>query len=154
MLESLSNHLCGSRSIRSKNQLPTKQAAIEMLFPDRPQTPQPSTFIISQLVGNYKHAGWGEVTFTAAQDPEDISKTILVGPRPNASYRHTFILEHITGDYWLLNIASEGHSPYRDTYRTAQFVAGESGEPATIRIDTAPSLQDAGDGIVVFTRRE
>ncbi|EJP61471.1 metalloprotease-like protein [Beauveria bassiana ARSEF 2860] len=92
--------------------------AINLLFPDRPETPH-----AGQLVGHYSDEGWGDVVFTVSHDL-DTNKTVLVGPREEATFRHTFVLEHITGDYWLVKAAMLGNSRYTDKFFSAKFVAG------------------------------
>ncbi|TQV97699.1 hypothetical protein V2A60_006568 [Cordyceps javanica] len=140
-----------AKSIKSRDSLPTREEAIEALFPDRPETPQLGSFDAGQLVGHYKNEGWGDVTFTVADNYEGSNKTVLVGPRPDTSFRHTFILEHITGDYWLVLASMLGNSRYTNAYFTAKFVAGVDGNPSAMDLDTQ-GVSKAGDGIIQFTK--
>lgn len=137
--------------MKTRDSLPTREKAIKDLFSDRPSTPLPGSFNASQLTGHYKNAGWGDVTFTEEQDPEDASKTILVGPRDQIAFRHTFVLEHITGDYWLLKAVMIGNSAYTNGFFRAKFVAGVDGEPTAMELDTGDG-SDPGDGIINFTK--
>ncbi|KAJ3493321.1 hypothetical protein NLG97_g4810 [Lecanicillium saksenae] len=137
-----------AKSIKVRDGLPTQESATKDLFRDRPEEPLPGSFNTSQLVGRYKNEGWGDVKFTEEEDPKDASKTALIGPRDEASFRHTFILRHVTGDYWLVEAAMIGNSTYMKSYYRAQFVAGVDGEPAAMELDTAGE----GDGIIVFTK--
>ncbi|KGQ03075.1 D-alanyl-D-alanine carboxypeptidase [Beauveria bassiana D1-5] len=139
-------------SMKSRDEVMTRDKAISTLFPDRPDPPLPSTFNTDQLVGSYYNEGWGGVTFTTANDGHDGGKTILIGPRPHATLRHTFVLEHISGNYWLLKAVTEGGSPYTSRFFAARFVAGVNGKPMVMELNTAQGSNNPGDGIVVFTR--
>lgn len=132
----------------------TREKALENFFPDRPKVPLASSFNISQLLGRYEDAGWGDVTFTEAKDPKDPSKSILVGPRPKSTFKGTMVAEHITGDYWLAQYLTEGESKFVEAFFSVRFVAGVDGQPATMEVDTAQGEGDAGDGVIVFTRVE
>lgn len=136
------------RSMKTRDSMPTREQAIENLFPNLPEKPQLGSFDAGQLVGHYKDEGWGDVTFTVAED-EDTGKTVLVGPRQDASFRHTFVLEHITGDYWLVQAAMIGNSRYTNTWLRAKFFAGVDGKPAGMELDTA---DEPGDGVIQFTK--
>ena len=122
------------------------------LFADRPETALPSSFNASQLVGHYNDAGWGDFTFTQDEDAAEAGQTLLVGPRPHASFKHTFYAEHITGDYWLVHIVSDGNSPYTNAFFRAHFEAGTDGEPVAMHLDTAQDKDNSGDGVIVFTK--
>ncbi|KAJ6787032.1 hypothetical protein PWT90_05671 [Aphanocladium album] len=137
-----------AKSMKVRDGLLTQETATKELFPDRPAKPLPGSFSIGQLAGHYKDEGWGDVTFTEAEDPEDATKTVLVGPRDDAAFRHTFTLRHITGDYWLVEAAMLGNSPYTTVYYKATFVPGVDGGPAAMELDTGKE----GDGIIVFTK--
>lgn len=129
----------------------TREEAIKLLFPDRPETPQLGSFDAGQLVGYYRDEGWGDVVFTVSHDL-DTNKTVLIGPREEATFRHTFVLEHITGDYWLVKAAMLGNSRYTNEFFSAKFVAGIDGKPTTMELDTAQGAGDPGDGIIRFIK--
>lgn len=139
------------RSMKSRDSLPTREQAIKNLFPDLPEKPELGSFDAGQLVGHYKDEGWGEVTFTVAVDGDN-GKTVLVGPRQDASFRHTFVLEHITGDYWLVLATMIGNSRYTNKWLRAKFLAGVDGRPAGMELDTAEGADKPGDGVVQFTK--
>ncbi len=139
--------------MKSRDSLPTREEALKRLFPDRPEKPQLGSFDAGQLVGHYKNEGWGDVTFTVAEDLET-NKTVLVGPREEASFRHTFVLEHVTGDYWLVHAAMVGNSRYTNEFCTAKFVAGVDGRPTAMELDTARGVGEPGDGIIEFTKTD
>lgn len=107
---------------------------------------------MTQLAGTYSNPGWGDVTFTEERDDQGAGKSLLVGPRPHASFRHTFVLEHVTGDYWLLTAVTDGGSPYWKRFFTAQFVAGVDGKPVRMELDMAQGPGNPGDGVIVFTK--
>ncbi|KAM3550856.1 hypothetical protein MY1884_008033 [Beauveria asiatica] len=130
----------------------TRDKAIHTFLPDRPDPPFPSTFNTNQLVGSYYNKGWGGVTFTTANDGHDSGKTILIGPRTHANLRRTFVLKHISGNYWLMKAVTEGGSPYTSRFFAARFVAGVNGKPMIMEVNTAQGSNNPGDDIVVFIR--
>ncbi|OAA53170.1 Beta-lactamase-type transpeptidase fold domain containing protein [Cordyceps fumosorosea ARSEF 2679] len=134
----------------SRDEVWTREKAVEILFPNRPEPPLPSSFGMHQLVGTYTNAGWGEVAFTEAQHGSGTGGSVLVGPRPHASFRHTFVLEHMTGNYWLLTAVTDGGSPFTKRFFAARFVAGVDREPIRLELDTAQGPSNAGDGVIVF----
>jgi hypothetical protein len=140
--------------MKSRDEVMTRDKAIHTFFQGRFDPPLPSSFNTSHLVGNYHNKGWGGVTFTTANDGHDSGKTILVGPRPHATLRHTFVLEHISGDYWLLKAVTEGGSPYTSRFFAVRFVAGVNGKPVAMEVNTAQGSNNPGDGTIVFTRTE
>ncbi|OAQ96702.1 hypothetical protein LLEC1_01787 [Akanthomyces lecanii] len=130
-----------AKSMKSRDSLPNREQAIEKLFPNRPEKPQLGSFDAGQLVGHYKD-----------EEDEDTGKTVLVGPRQDATFRHAFVLEHITGDYWLVQAAMIGNSRYTNVYFRAKFLAGVDGKPAAMELDTAQGADEPGDGIIQFTK--
>ncbi|KAM3474173.1 hypothetical protein MY5147_004407 [Beauveria neobassiana] len=140
-----------ARSMKIRDSVLTREEAIKLLFPDRPETPQLGSFDAGQLVGYYRDEGWGDVVFTVSHDL-DTNKTVLIGPREEATFRHTFVLEHITGDYWLVKAAMLGNSRYTNEFFSAKFVAGIDGKPTTMELDTAQGAGDPGDGIIRFIK--
>lgn len=137
--------------MKSRDGVMTREKAIDAFFSDLPQISLPSSFNMNQLAGSYANKGWGDVTFTERVD-QGTGKPVLVGPRPYATFRHTFVLERITGDYWLAKVVTDGESPLTTRFFTARFVAGVGGEPTVMELDTAQGPEDAGDGVITFTR--
>lgn len=133
--------------------MPSKEESLKALLPDLPATPKPSSFTTSELAGRYHNDGWGPIVLTEEQDAEDAGKTVLVGPRQEATFKHTLTLSHASGDYWLVKVALDGNTRYITAYVTAKFVAGVDGKPAAIELNTA-QVYEAGDGIITFKRSD
>lgn len=121
---------------------------LDHVFPDRPDTPLPSTFDISQLEGSYHNLAYGIVTLEEKEDPENSTRSVLVADRPDSTWTYQLEMRHATGDYWITFIwMTAQRFAYESSVKSGHFIAGVDGGPVALEID----LGDL-EGVVVFDR--
>lgn len=76
--------------------------AKNILYPNVPETPLPSSVKPSQIAGIYHDAGYGEFIFEERTHPDDITKSILVATREEFLATLRYELHHVSGDYWIM----------------------------------------------------
>jgi hypothetical protein len=128
--------------------------AVDLLYPDRPAEPRPSTVDISNLTGTYYDRGYGAITFRVEEDAEDESKLVLVADRPEMTWRYRYLLRHVTSDYWVMwtwNLANP--KSFMSDFAKAEFVFGVDGSVSALKVAMASNLGEYHDeGTVVFDK--
>lgn len=102
----LSNIANFSNSNSWKKQLAEEERTIagyiDVLYPDRPDEPVPSTHELAAIAGKYYHPGYGAVHFEIQTNPRNVSENVLIADRSELAFPAQWQLEHVSGDDWLI----------------------------------------------------
>lgn len=118
--------------------------AVNVLFPNRPKSPLPSTLKTSDLAGKYRHSGYGPVELREKPHPTNENQTILVTGDDDE-------LHHVTGDFWVLYLI-DGNGPAG--FYSAQFAVGVDGKAASLAVDVFDRREMVDEGTIVYLRDE
>ena len=110
-----------------------------ILYPDRPDPPLPSSVDTQTLAGKYHDAAYGTLDF---KEQKFKNGTDLVAEMREATFPYRVRLEHVTGNHWTAYMYSIGTVPEPAEYGRANFEIGPDGNPTTLVI-YAFSLEEA-----------
>ena len=74
--------------------------ADEILYPERPKQPQPSSLRVSELAGTYHDAGYGTVTLFEEPHPDKPDESLLAANRTELLWAQKWQMHHVSGNFW------------------------------------------------------
>lgn len=113
--------------------------SISKYYPDRPSSPLPSALPIEAYTGTYFHPGYLNFTLQLASSVDDKyilrDNITLVALRADASWPTSNLLEHVSGEYWMMYeyYKNSRQGPIRE-YAPVQFEIGPNGRVARMGI--------------------
>lgn len=134
-----------------------KDTAMEDLFPNRGDTPLPCPFKTGELVGKYRDAGYGTMSFTEVphfkEENAKNGETMLEGVRRDACIAMRYRLVPATGLHWLayMKPVNESEDAMCITMR-AEFKVGIDGKVEALEIDYTNEMLGVEDGKVLFKK--
>ncbi|PHH74848.1 hypothetical protein CDD80_2785 [Ophiocordyceps camponoti-rufipedis] len=126
--------------------------ATNILFPDRPRPPLPSSLKPSQLAGRYRHPGYGTFDLRPERKASGEAETILVADRDDFEVRYQLRLHHVSGEYWAVFIESPDREPGPSAFYRAQFNLGSHGRVTSLAITMFNREENVLEGVVVYER--
>lgn len=110
--------------------------ATNILYPDRPNPPLPSSVDTKTLAGKYHDAAYGTLDF---KEQKGKNGTDLAAEMREATFPYRVRLEHVTGNHWTAYMCNIGTVPEPAEYGRAHFEIGPNGKPTTLIIDAFSS---------------
>lgn len=116
-----------------REQQENNKNAKNILYPNLPETPLPSSVKASQIAGTYQDAGYGEFIFEERPHPDDASKSILVATREEFLIAPRCELHHVSGDYWIMWVM---HPPTKSImdWQPVTVKVGPDGEVSELEV--------------------
>ncbi|PHH89700.1 hypothetical protein CDD83_5481 [Cordyceps sp. RAO-2017] len=124
----------------------------QVLFPDRPSPPLPSTFKVEDLVGRYSGPGYGEFTLRQEPHPDKSGEKILVADRDDMTWRYRISMHHASGNYWGVYLTVPSNPTFFLEYLPAEFTTGVDGRVSTLIIDWIVRMEGVDEGKVAFQK--
>lgn len=128
--------------------------ATDVLFPQRPNPPLPSRVELSELIGTYYDAGYGDFTLRVEPHPSKSNEKILVADRYDMSWQYSLKMHHVSGEYWVVFVDARETSGYGELFVAGEFKLGADGKIRGLEIDWASPMDDMKDGKVLFKKIE
>lgn len=116
--------------------------AVNILYPDRPNTTLPSVLRTSDLAGKYRHSGYGPLELREKPHPTNERETILAAG-------DDYELHHVTGQFWVMYIM-DPNGPV--AFYSAQFVLGVDGKVAALAVNVFDRVEMVDEGTIVYVR--
>lgn len=117
--------------------------ATNIVYPDRPSTSSPPTLSFSDHAGTYRHAGYGDVTFSVGSHPSRPEDITLVAEQPDRAWGATVRLEHVTGNWWIWFAYIKDGPPEPVWFFKTEFKVGPDGKISSVEVD----LYDYDEGL-------
>ena len=128
------------------------QRAEQILFPNLPSTPHPSSLPPTKLAGEYFNKGYGSVILTEERHPTKPQEPILAAYRPEIRWGERWEMVHASGDFWTLYIKFPAHSDITTQFYSAKFEMGVDGNVTSLEVDFYDQGEGIRQGLVQFAK--
>ncbi|KAF4468929.1 penicillin-binding [Fusarium albosuccineum] len=126
--------------------------AIDIVYPDRPDTPVPSPASIKDLAGTYYDPGYKTIELRVEPHPDKQGEPILAADRMDSTWQIQMRLQHVSSTWWILRAWQPGSPQLFREFAQVEFKLGVDGKPTALVVDFYARLGGQHEGKVVFNR--
>ncbi|KAJ4152924.1 hypothetical protein LMH87_009442 [Akanthomyces muscarius] len=137
-------NISSSLDERRKEENEARQNLLNLLYPNRPESPLPSALNNSQLVGKYSDPGYGSFNIVE----REFDGEIVLG----ANWLNTLEVKfnHVTGNYWLAQFFLI--KKFFVVALAAEFKVGVDGKAAGLELQLSKPEDEINEGSVWFEK--
>ncbi|KAM4054515.1 beta-lactamase [Hirsutella rhossiliensis] len=142
------------KSIKSSKEFAEKLAnAVNITYPDLPQSRLPSSFSIADLEGKYSDESHGTMELREGTSPKKPDEKFLIAERRDTTWRLAMRLYHVTGEKWIAYASWQDEMDDPGQVYAAEFEKEADGKVSGLKVTWESKVSlGVAEGETVFKR--